>query len=79
MEKLKKIAKAWGVIALFMLVSSFVVESVSQDFYITFVSLFLISVFFILLGWDKYITYGDDGQTYGRSKPYEEDADDWQE
>lgn len=79
MEKLKKIAKAWGVIALFMLVSSFVVENISHGFYNTFASFFAISAIFILFGWDKYITYGDSGQNYGSSKPYEEDADDWQE
>lgn len=79
MEKLKKIAKAWGVIALFMLVSSFVVENISHGFYNTFASFFAISAIFILFGWDKYITYGDSGPSYGSSKPYEEDADDWQE
>ena len=60
MKKLKKIAKAWGVIALFMLVSSFVVENISHGFYTAFASCFAISAIFILFGWDKYITYGDE-------------------
>ena len=79
MKKLKKIAKAWGVIALFMLVSSFVVENISHAFYIAFASFYAISAIFILFGWDKYITYGDSGQAYANTKPSEEDTDDWQE
>ena len=78
MGKLKKIAKVWGFIALFMLVSSFVVENLSQGFYITFISIFLVSAVFVLFGWDKYITYGDEPLT-GNAKSYDEDADDWQE
>lgn len=78
MGKLKKIAKVWVFIALFMLVSSFVVENVSQNFYITFIAFFVVSGIFILFGWDKHITYGDDPLS-GNTRTYEEDADDWLE
>ncbi len=78
MEKLKKIAKVWGILALFMLVSSFMVDEKNQFFYWFFISLFVLSLLFILLGWDKFITYGEE-TSYGNDKPYTEDADDWLE
>lgn len=58
--KLKKLVKTWLIIALTMFLSSFMTEDPSRFFYGAFISFFVISAVFIMFGWDKYITYGDD-------------------
>lgn len=78
MEKIKKLAKVWGRIALFMLISSFMVDETSQAFYVFFIILFVLSLLIILLGWDKFITYGEE-TSYGNDKRYTDDVDDWLE
>lgn len=75
--KLKKLIRAWVLLALLLIVFSFVVEK-TDFFYGFFIFAFAISAVFIIFGWDKYITYGDD-DSYSSSKATYDDADDFWE
>ncbi len=75
MKKLKKLFRVLLVIAALMLFSSFVVENVSRNFYIAFASLYAVCAIFIIFGWDKHITYGDDINTSSQQNKYDDFED----
>lgn len=76
--KLKKILKSWLVFSI--IVGFFIyLKGIPQEKIIYFIAgIYVLIATVILLGWDKYITYGDEG--YTRENPidnqYYEDVDD---
>ncbi len=58
--KLKKLFRTWGIIALAFLMFFYFGKDHSDAFYELFIFAFVVSGIFILFGWDKYITYGDE-------------------
>ncbi len=77
--KLKKIIKSWLV---FTGICGFIVFC--KGWHLTFayfaLSIYALIAIFILLGWDRHITYGDSEPSYKsqRDDQYYEDADDYQ-
>ena len=75
--KLKKLFKTWGIIAL-VFVADFLLMDKSRISYGFFMFSFAITGIFILFGWDKYITYGDE-KVPTSSQTVPEDVDDMME
>ena len=77
--KLKKIIKSWLV---FACICVFVVllKGLHPTFVYFALGVFVLIAVFILLGWDRHITYGDSEPPYKsqRDNQYYEDADDYQ-
>lgn len=58
-EKMKKLLRTWGVLAVVMLFCGIVIKEISKAFLATFAVFFVFAGIAILLGWDRFVSYGD--------------------